>query len=396
MIREVDIDEAARMRSGGAVLVDCREPNEWAGGIIPGAIRIRLGDLPNHGRDGVPAGVPVVAYCRSGQRSQNAAAILGGLDFGDVVSMRGGILAWYRAGQPVALPDSAEDLAAVAGGGAAPTAGTAAPPGEPTPFAAGLTPAQQARYSRHLLMPEVGAEGQRRLLDAKVLLVGAGGLGSPAALYLAAAGVGTIGIADFDVVDVSNLQRQIVHATGRVGTPKTASAHAAIAALDPAIRVVEHRVALDASNADALNAGYDVVVDGTDSFEARYALNDAAVRARIPVVHASVYRFEGQATTFVPGAGPCYRCLFPAPPPPELAPACSVVGVLGVVPGVMGTLQATETLKLLLRVGRPLVGRLLAFDALEMTFDTYSLARDPACPVCRGVAPREAPWWPAS
>jgi molybdopterin/thiamine biosynthesis adenylyltransferase/rhodanese-related sulfurtransferase len=379
-VREVDIDEAAAARAAGAVLVDVREPNEWNQGIIPGAILVRLGDLPNHARESIPAGVPVVAYCRSGSRSQTAAAILARLGFTDVVSMRGGILAWYRAGQPVALPGEDEPE---------PEAGAAATgPG-------GLTQAQQARYSRHLLMPEVGPEGQRRLLDAKVLLVGAGGLGSPAALYLAAAGVGTIGIADFDVVDVSNLQRQVVHTTARVGTPKTASAAAAIAALDPAIRVLEHRGAIDALNAAGLISGFDVVIDGTDSFEARYAINDAAVRAGIPVVHASVYRFEGQATTFLPGAGPCYRCLFPAPPPPELAPACSVVGVLGVVPGIMGTIQATEALKLLLRVGRPLVGRLLAVDALELTFDEFGVERDPACPACRGVAPRTAPWWDA-
>jgi molybdopterin/thiamine biosynthesis adenylyltransferase len=231
-------------------------------------------------------------------------------------------------------------------------------------------------------MPEVGPEGQARLLESRVLLVGAGGLGSPVALYLAAAGVGTLGIVDFDVVDLSNLQRQVLHTTDRVGRAKVDSARTAIAALNPAVRVVGHDAMLGPDNADAIIAGYEVIVDGTDSFETRYALNDAAVRLGIPVVHASVYRFEGQLTVFEPSSGPCYRCLYPSPPPPELAPPCSVAGVLGVVPGIMGMLQANETLKLLLGIGDPLIGRLLLFDALEASFEELALRRDPACPVC--------------
>ncbi len=255
-----------------------------------------------------------------------------------------------------------------------------APAGSP------LTPDQARRYSRHLLMPEVGPEGQARLLDARVLLVGAGGLGSPAALYLAAAGVGTLGIVDFDVVDVSNLQRQVLHTTDRVGVPKVESARAAIGALNPEVRVVAHDAMLGPENVAAIIDAYDVVVDGTDSFETRYALNDAAVRLGIPVVHASVYRFEGQLTVFDAADGPCYRCLYPSPPPPELAPPCSVAGVLGVVPGIMGMLQANEALKLLLGIGDPLVGRLLLFDALETSFEELRLRRDPDCPTCGDAA----------
>jgi molybdopterin/thiamine biosynthesis adenylyltransferase len=250
----------------------------------------------------------------------------------------------------------------------------------------GLTAEQQQRYSRHLLMPEVGPEGQATLLRSRVLLVGAGGLGSPAALYLAAAGVGTLGIVDFDLVDISNLQRQVLHSTDRVGLKKVVSAEVAIRALNPDVTVVAVDEVLGPDNVERLIAGYDVILDGTDTFETRYALNDAAVVAGIPVVHASVFRFEGQLTTFVPYAGPCYRCLHPTPPPPELAPGCSVTGVLGVVPGIMGLLQATEVLKLLLGVGETLVGRLVLFDALEATFTELRFRRDPACPVCSDAA----------
>src|SRR5881409_1082070 len=242
------------------------------------------------------------------------------------------------------------------------------------------------RYSRHLIMPEVGVDGQRKLKAAKVLCIGAGGLGSPAALYLAAAGVGTIGLVDFDVVDLSNLQRQILHTTARVGERKVESARIAINALNPDINVVEHEEMLVADNVARLIDGYDVILDGTDTFETRYILNDAAVAAGIPVVHASVFRFEGQLTTFVPYEGPCYRCLYPTPPPPELAPGCSVAGVLGVVPGILGLLQANEVLKLLLGIGTTLAGRLLLFDALETEFTELTLRRDPACPVCSDAA----------
>ena len=251
---------------------------------------------------------------------------------------------------------------------------------------------QKQRYSRHLLIPEVGSAGQAKLLASKALLIGAGGLGSPAALYLAAAGVGTIGLVDFDVVDLSNLQRQIVHTTDRIGERKVESARIAINALNPDVKVVLHEEMLVAANVERLIAGYDVILDGTDTFETRYILNDAAVVAGIPVVHASVFRFEGQLTTFVPYEGPCYRCLYPTPPPPELAPGCSVAGVLGVVPGILGLLQTNEALKVLLGIGNTLAGRLVLFDALETEFTELQLRRDPKCPVCSddAVAARKA------
>jgi len=255
-----------------------------------------------------------------------------------------------------------------------------------------LTEEQKQRYSRHLLIPEVGAEGQAKLLGSTVLFIGAGGLGSPALLYLAAAGVGTIGIVDFDVVDLSNLQRQIVHTNDRIGEKKVDSARRTLNALNPDVKVVAHEEMLVADNVERIIAGYDAILDGTDTFETRYILNDAAVAAGIPVIHASVFRFEGQLTTFIPYEGPCYRCLYPTPPPPELAPGCSVAGVLGVVPGIMGLLQANEVLKVLLGIGETLAGRLLLFDALETEFTELKLRRDPKCPVCsdEAKAAREA------
>ncbi len=343
------------------MFLDVREPREWDTGRIPGATHVPLGSVPERARTALPdPSAPVVVYCAHGIRSLQAARYLEAAGYRDVRSLAGGTEAWRAAGLAWESPAG-------------------------SPF----TPEQSRRYSRHLLMPEVGPEGQARLLDARVLLVGAGGLGSPAALYLAAAGVGTLGIVDFDVVDVSNLQRQVLHTTDRVGLPKVASARAAIAALNPEVRVVAHEEMLGPANVVALIGGYDVVVDGTDSFETRYALNDAAVALRIPVVHASVYRFEGQLTVFDPASGPCYRCLYPSPPPPELAPPCSVAGVLGVVPGIMGMLQANEVLKLLLGIGDPLVGRLLLFDALEATFEELALRRDPNCPACGDGGRRE-------
>src|SRR5688500_4515483 len=249
-----------------------------------------------------------------------------------------------------------------------------------------LSREELVRFSRHLTLDEVGVVGQERLKHGRVLCVGAGGLGSPAALYLAAAGVGTIGLVDFDVVDVSNLQRQIVHTTERIGERKVESARIAINALNPDVKVVEHEEMLVASNVERLIAGYDVILDGTDTFETRYILNDAAVAAGIPVIHASVFRFEGQLTTFVPYEGPCYRCLYPTPPPPELAPGCSVAGVLGVVPGIFGLLQTNEALKVLLGIGTTLAGRLVLFDALETEFTELQLRRDPNCPVCSDAA----------
>ncbi|HSH22099.1 MAG TPA: molybdopterin-synthase adenylyltransferase MoeB, partial [Candidatus Caenarcaniphilales bacterium] len=298
---------------------------------------------------------PLILYCASGIRSALAARQLADLGYRDVVSLAGGFQRWKAEGRPWKAPLV-------------------------------LSAEQQRRYSRHLLIPEVGSGGQQRLLESRVLFIGAGGLGSPAMLYLAAAGVGTIGIVDFDVVELSNLQRQVVHSTERLGRKKTESAAETIGALNPDVSVVAHDEMLTDENVSRLIDGYDVVIDGTDTFETRYSLNDAAVRARIPVVHASVFRFEGQLTVFAPFEGPCYRCLYPTPPPPELAPGCSVAGVLGVVPGVMGLLQATEAIKLLLGTGEPLVGRLLIYDALDATFQELQLRRDPACPACSDAA----------
>lgn len=358
-IREVSTAQAAALAEQGAILVDVRESSEWEEGHVPDArfvprsyLESRIeGEVADHDR-------PVVLYCAGGVRSAFAAETLMAMGYRDVSSMAGGFQAWKSEGRPWTKPVA-------------------------------LSQAQKQRYSRHLLIPEVGAEGQARLLGSKVLFIGAGGLGAPGLLYLAAAGVGTIGIVDFDIVDVSNLQRQIVHTVDRVGQRKTASAREAIQALNPETEVVLHEEMLTEENVDRLIAGYDLILDGTDTFETRYTLNDASVRAGIPVVHASVFRFEGQLTDFVPFDGPCYRCLYPTPPPPELAPGCSVAGVLGVVPGTLGILQATEGLKLLLGIGEPLIGRLLLYDALDETFQELKLRRDPACPVC-GDAVRAA------
>ena len=358
-VREVTPRQADVLRADPATLfVDVREADEWDRGHIPGAVLVPKSHLEQE----IEAAVadrerPLVLYCAGGIRSVFAARTLREMGYASVVSMSGGFDEWSALGLPSELP-------------------------------AGLTAEQRRRYSRHLLMPEVGPDGQARLLGSKVLLVGAGGLGSPAALYLAAAGVGTLGIVDFDVVDVSNLQRQVIHSTDRLGLKKILSAEVAIRALNPDVTVVGHDEVLGPANVGRLIAGYDVIVDGTDTFDTRYTLNDAAVLAGIPVVHASVFRFEGQLTTFVPYAGPCYRCLHPTPPPPELAPGCSVTGVLGVVPGVMGLLQATEALKILLGIGESLAGRLILFDALDLTFTELRLRRDPACPVCSDEAVR--------
>ena len=355
-IREISPPEAQTRHSAGATLIDVREQVEWDAGHIAGALFIPQGVL----LDQIEAAVPnrdeeIVLYCRSGARSGRMTAALQDAGYTNVVNMAGGILQWQADALPVEAPTS-------------------------------LTPAQQSRYSRHLLIPEVGTAGQVKLLESKVLMIGAGGLGSPAALYLAAAGVGTLGIVDFDVVEASNLQRQVIHSTERLGVKKVESARQSIQALNPDVRVVAIDEMLLADNVDRLIAGYDVILDGTDTFETRYLLNDAAVAAGIPVVHASVFRFEGQLTTFVPYEGPCYRCLYPTPPPPELAPGCSVAGVLGVVPGIMGLLQANEVLKVLLGIGDPLVGRLLLFDALDGSFSELRLSRDPQCPTCSDEA----------
>jgi molybdopterin/thiamine biosynthesis adenylyltransferase/rhodanese-related sulfurtransferase len=356
-IREVAPLEADRLRANPrAALVDIREDAEWEQGHIPGARHVARSHLEQQIEASVPdRATPVVLYCAGGVRSLFAGQALRAMGYLDVVSMSGGFDQWKSLGLPWTQP-------------------------------ALLSDQQKRRYSRHLLIPEVGAEGQARLLGSKALLVGAGGLGSPAALYLAAAGVGTIGIVDFDVVDLSNLQRQVAHTTDRVGEKKVVSAATAIHALNPDVEVVTREEVLGPTNVERLIAGYDVILDGTDTFETRYTLNDAAVAAGIPVVHASVFRFEGQLTTFVPFEGPCYRCLYPTPPPPELAPGCSVAGVLGVVPGIMGLLQANEALKVLLGIGDTLAGRLLLFDALDTSFTELKLQRDPACPACSDAA----------
>jgi sulfur-carrier protein adenylyltransferase/sulfurtransferase len=353
-IHEVDAERARDLiENADPVLVDIREQNEWDEGHIPGAVHIPRGHLesriertaPDHARQ-------VVLYCSAGNRSAFAAKTLEEMGYEDVVSLADGFTDWKRNGFPVELN-------------------------------AGLEAPQRARYSRHLLIPEVGEQGQLKLLDSKVLLIGAGGLGSPASLYLAAAGVGRLGIVDADVVDESNLQRQIVHSTERLGEAKVDSAKRTIEALNPDVHVVAYQERLTSENVERILAdGWDVIVDGADNFPTRYLVNDASVWHDIPVVHGSIYRFEGQVTVFKPGAGPCYRCLFPTPPPPELAPSCAEGGVLGVLPGIIGSLQANEALKLALGIGDSLVGRLLLFDALAAEFNEVKLRRDPECPVC--------------
>ena len=355
-IKEVTPQDVDALPAGSAVLVDVREASEWEQGHVPGARHVSKSYIEQQIEAAAPdRDAPVILYCAGGVRSLFAAQTLAEMGYTDVASMSGGFQAWKGAGLSFVTPVV-------------------------------LSSEQKQRYSRHLLIPEVGSEGQAKLLNSKALLIGAGGLGSPAALYLAAAGVGTIGIVDFDIVDVSNLQRQIVHTTDRVGERKVESARKSINALNPDIKVVAHEEMLVAENVERIIAGYDVILDGTDTFETRYILNDAAVAAGIPVVHASVFRFEGQLTTFVPYEGPCYRCLYPTPPPPELAPGCSVAGVLGVVPGILGMLQANEALKVLLGIGNTLAGRLLLFDALETEFTELKLRRDPNCPVCSDAA----------
>ncbi|MCC6338510.1 MAG: molybdopterin-synthase adenylyltransferase MoeB [Acidimicrobiia bacterium] len=355
-VREIDPADAEPLL-GQAVFLDVREQDEYDAGILPGTIHIPRGHLESQVESRIPdRQVPIVAYCAAGVRSVFAAETLARLGYTDVVSLAGGFDRWKYEGRPWVTP-------------------------------AVLSNDQRDRYKRHLLMPEVGAAGQQRLLDSKVLLLGAGGLGSPAALYLAAAGVGTLGIIDMDVVDSSNLQRQILHNVDRIGERKVDSAKKSITALNPDVDVVTYDTRLGADNILDVIDGYDVIVDGTDNFPTRYLLNDASLLKRIPVVHGSIFRFEGQVTVFRPYEGPCYRCLLPEPPPPELAPSCAEAGVLGVLPGIIGCLQTVETLKLLLELGDPLVGRLLAYDALEESFRTFKLRRDPHCPTCGDDAP---------
>ena len=351
-IEEVTPSQAAA-RGDEPVFLDVRERDEWEEGHIPGAVWIPRGNLEGRVEQALPDRErPLVVYCAGGSRSAFATRTLHELGYAHVVNLAGGFTDWKRSGFPTQLPRT-------------------------------LAPEQHARYSRHLLIPEVGEEGQLKLLDARVLLIGAGGLGSPASLYLAAAGVGKIGIVDADVVDASNLQRQVIHSTERLGQPKVVSAKRTLEALNPDVDVVTYEERLTSDNVNRiLGEGWDVIVDGADNFPTRYLVNDASIWHGIPVVHGSIYRFEGQVTVFKPGDGPCYRCLFPTPPPPELAPSCAEGGVLGVLPGIIGSLQANEALKLALGQGDPLVGRLLLFDALETSFTEVTLRRDPACPVC--------------
>ena len=352
LIKEVQADEVAdQFRSAAPPrIVDVREQNEWDAGHIPGAELIPLGTVPSVATERLPKkDERIVLHCAAGVRSAVATYQLQQLGYTNVASMAGGFAAWREIGAPVEAP---------------------------------LAPAQLERYSRHLLIPEVGIAGQTKLLRSKVLLIGAGGLGSPAAYYLAAAGVGTLGIIDADVVDATNLQRQILHSTERIGESKVDSARRTLEALNPDVHVIGYKERLTSANIDRIIADYDVIVDGADNFPTRYLLNDASVKWRKPVVHGSIYRFEGQVTVFKPFEGPCYRCLFHEPPPPELAPSCAEAGVLGVLPGVIGTIQANETIKLLLGIGEPLIGRYLLFDALEGAFREVRLRRDPKCPAC--------------
>ncbi len=349
----VSLREAAELLAGDALFLDVREQGEWDLGHVPEAVHIPLGLLEDRVTDELPDRErEVVVYCAHGRRSLAALGTLRELGYERSRHLSDGFEEWEKNGFPVVVPST-------------------------------LEPDQRRRYSRHLLIPEIGEAGQRRLLESSVLLIGAGGLGSPASLYLAAAGVGTLGIVDDDVVDESNLQRQIAHSTQRLGDPKVDSARDTLTGLNPDVEVKTFNERLSSENIDRiLSEGWDVIVDGADNFPTRYLVNDASVWHGIPVVHGSIYRFEGQATVFQPGVGPCYRCLFPTPPPPELAPPCAEGGVLGVLPGVIGSLQANETIKLLAGIGEPLVGRLLLFDALSATFTEVTLRRDPDCPVC--------------
>jgi sulfur-carrier protein adenylyltransferase/sulfurtransferase len=352
-IDEVDPAVVREQVSNGAVVIDVRETEEWSTGHIPGAKHVPKSFLESRIEGAAPErDQHVILYCQSGNRSAWAArTLIDDLGYSNVESMTGGITLWKDRGYEVEQPRT-------------------------------LTPEQRERYSRHLLLPEVGIEGQQKLLDAKVLLLGAGGLGSPAALYLAAAGVGTLGIVDDDVVDLSNLQRQVIHSSERVGVPKVDSAEQTITALNPDVNVIKHQLRLGPENIMEILPDYDIVVDGLDNFPTRYLLNDASVRLKIAVVSAAILGFEGQLSVFKPYDGPCYRCLFPVPPPAELAPSCGANGVLGVLPGTMGLLQATEVIKLILGQGEPLIGRLLMYDALAARVSEVKVRRDPDCPIC--------------
>jgi molybdopterin/thiamine biosynthesis adenylyltransferase/rhodanese-related sulfurtransferase len=350
-IKEIDPNDVAA-RLDHFTLLDVREPEEYEQGAVPGAVHLPRGNLEFSVEGRLPdKNAPIAVYCAGGVRSAFATKTLQDLGYTDVVSIIGGFNKWKDEGLAWTTPRV-------------------------------LSADQRNRYQRHLLLPEVGEKGQMRLLDSKVLLLGAGGLGSPAALYLAAAGVGTIGIIDMDVVDSSNLQRQILHNVDRIGMRKVDSAKMTLTAMNPDVKVLTYDARLGADNILDIIDGYDVIVDGTDNFPTRYLVNDAALVKNIPVVHGSIFRFEGQVTVFSPYVGPCYRCMIPEPPPPELAPSCAEAGVLGVLPGIVGSIQAIETIKLLLELGDPLVGRLLTYDSMDESFRTFKVRRDPACPAC--------------
>jgi sulfur-carrier protein adenylyltransferase/sulfurtransferase len=352
-ITEVDPATAeVQIALGGAAILDVREPDEYDQGALANAIHIPRGHLEAQveGRL-LDKTQPVVVYCAGGVRSAFAARTLGELGYEHVVSMAGGFGRWKDEGRTWRTPVT-------------------------------LTAEQRNRYQRHLLLPEVGVAGQAKLLGAKVLLLGAGGLGSPAALYLAAAGIGTMGIVDMDEVDASNLQRQIIHNLSTIGDRKVESARKAIALINPDVKVIPYDTRLSADNVMEILEGYDVIIDGADNFPSRYLLNDASLKLKIPVVHGSIFRFEGQATVFDPYVGPCYRCMIPEPPPADLAPSCAEAGVLGVLPGIIGSIQALEAVKIILGIGDTLAGRLLAYDSLEQSFRTFRVPRDPSCPAC--------------
>jgi molybdopterin/thiamine biosynthesis adenylyltransferase/rhodanese-related sulfurtransferase len=352
-----EIEPAAAQQRGDAVtFLDVRELDEFEQGAVPNAVFIPRGHLEAQIESRIPdKSAPIVVYCAGGVRSAFATKTLHELGYTDVVSMASGFGRWKDEGRPWHAPVV-------------------------------LNPEQRNRYHRHVLLPEVGEAGQQRLLESKVLLLGAGGLGSPAALYLAAAGVGTLGIVDMDVVDASNLQRQVLHNMDRIGERKVDSAKKTLTRLNPDVNVVTYDVRFGADNVLDIIDGYDVIIDGTDNFPTRYLLNDAALIKNIPVVHGSIFRFEGQVTVFSPYNGPCYRCMLPEPPPPELAPSCAEAGVLGVLPGIIGSIQALEAIKVILELGQPLIGRLLSYDALEESFRTFNVRRDPTCPTCSGPA----------
>jgi molybdopterin/thiamine biosynthesis adenylyltransferase/rhodanese-related sulfurtransferase len=353
-IREVSVQDVNARMNGNRdfTVLDVREKDEWDEGHLDGAVFLPRGFLEVKVEKMIPEKEkPVVVYCAGGTRSALAAKSLEQLGYKDVVSMAGGYGEWKNNGLPFVVPEK-------------------------------MTKNRLARYSRHLKIPEVGEQGQLKLLQSKVLLVGAGGLGSPAGVYLAASGVGTIGLVDSDIVDESNLQRQILHWTSSIGTPKVDSARRTLFEVNPDVKVKTHYTRLDASNVVDILQDYDVIVSGSDNFTTAYLVNDAAVMLRKPVVYGSIFRFEGQASTFIPYEGPCFRCLYAEAAPPEMAPSCDEAGVLGVLPGIVGTIQSTEAIKVLLNVGRTLVGRLLYLDALEMTFRMVNVRRDPKCAAC--------------